>query len=1182
MYLRINNYMSRNLYLLALCFLFSMAAIAQQQRLLTPPVDDGAHSFNSNSILPPPVNASSINKGGDASVNLSVGTPNVAIPLMEVKSRYLGFPVSINYTSNGIKVDELASNVGLGWSLNCGGTLYRTTLGLPDEDRSQYNVDFTNFTKPDINTFDRATINYLAGTRDRESDVFQFSVNGFISGKFMLDGQGKPATLNADHYKINLLATNLRDGFEVIDEKGIKYIFNVADTSFFDKGGSCASSGIDRYKPIVNAWNISQIIMPGKDTINFQYITNTQSYIVDINEQESICVNSSTNACAGGSLHYACQVYSSDYKLCTSLQTINGKLLKEIDFVNGKLVFDYQDARKDVKGGASLEKITLSNAQGPIKSASFIHDYFKASGFDSFLRQNHISDSSLLYRLTLNKLTIDPGMTTTGKMEYNFSYQNGNNLPARLSASQDIYGFNNGIENRYMLTNAETEYPMNYYNLGYPRRYGDRSFRTDQMQYGLLNKITYPTGGSDTIIYDYNKRGEQYIQDHTVGRYIGIVGENVPDDQNVKTWLLDIPFSQNVDFSANIINITDPHVDDDRLHNKGYILIRNTATGDTIINYTVQLQLPHFDHIIYFPAATYEVIFRVTGGAVLNIAADFIYEGAPPDTLIRQVPMGGTRVAEIRSYDPVGNTALEKYYAYDGTFSILENTRSGYINPLTRFMTCEGVYDCSGQGECLYFVHSHNTAQPTSMLGGNILYNKSVTEYTIGKDSIQRAIAHKFSYVNTFSPRVDHGAVIANTPYGVYPDQLLGETETNYYSFNLLTGETKVQKREINTYDARSEELATNFVVNKVYESPCISDPPTSVEYDAFQINSYPILKMVNKLLSNKSITYASNGANDSLEVTTTYEYSTYAPAMPSKISSSSSKLTTMSQTYKYSFDNLSDPVSVQLVNKNKLLPVEIANYENSKSIKRNTIEYKAVNGSTDVIEPAKVNQQYGANALYALSDIQEFDKYGHPVTVLKDNALSCFIWDYQQCYVAAMVTNAVIKDVAYTGFEADGNGGWNVASNVRTTGATITGTRYYNLASGAITKTNADATQKYIVSYWTKNVSPLSVPGTQAGYPVKGKSTGGWTYYEHLVTGQSTISISGNGFIDELRLYPVTAQMVSYAYTPLVGVINQCDVKNNVISYEYDGLQRLKLVRDQDGKILKQFDYQYQQPITQ
>ena len=123
-----------------------------------------------------------------------------------------------------------------------------------------------------------------------------------------------------------------------------------------------------------------------------------------------------------------------------------------------------------------------------------------------------------------------------------------------------------------------------------------------------------------------------------------------------------------------------------------------------------------------------------------------------------------------------------------------------------------------------------------------------------------------------------------------------------------------------------------------------------------------------------------------------------------------------------------------------------------------------------------------------------------------------------------------------------------------------------------------------YVVSYWTKNASALSITGTIAGYPIQGKTIKGWTYFEHKVTGQITITVGGTGYIDELRLYPATAQMTTYTYSPLAGMTTSCDVDNNVTYYFYDGYRRLIRIKDQDGNIIKTMQYHYanQNPIIQ
>jgi YD repeat-containing protein len=55
-----------------------------------------------------------------------------------------------------------------------------------------------------------------------------------------------------------------------------------------------------------------------------------------------------------------------------------------------------------------------------------------------------------------------------------------------------------------------------------------------------------------------------------------------------------------------------------------------------------------------------------------------------------------------------------------------------------------------------------------------------------------------------------------------------------------------------------------------------------------------------------------------------------------------------------------------------------------------------------------------------------------------------------------------------------------------------------------------------------------------------------------------------------------------TYTYKPQVGITSETDPTGKTTYYEYDNLGRLKVIRDMNGKILKQFSYQYLQPITQ
>src|SRR5687768_14128345 len=69
------------------------------------------------SILPPSPEAASLVKEGQIAVGLHNGAANASIPLYEIKMNGFSLPIALNYTSNGTKVDEIPSRVGLNWSL---------------------------------------------------------------------------------------------------------------------------------------------------------------------------------------------------------------------------------------------------------------------------------------------------------------------------------------------------------------------------------------------------------------------------------------------------------------------------------------------------------------------------------------------------------------------------------------------------------------------------------------------------------------------------------------------------------------------------------------------------------------------------------------------------------------------------------------------------------------------------------------------------------------------------------------------------------------------------------------------------------------------------------------------------------------------------------------------------------
>jgi hypothetical protein len=184
------------------------------------------------------------------------------------------------------------------------------------------------------------------------------------------------------------------------------------------------------------------------------------------------------------------------------------------------------------------------------------------------------------------------------------------------------------------------------------------------------------------------------------------------------------------------------------------------------------------------------------------------------------------------------------------------------------------------------------------------------------------------------------------------------------------------------------------------------------------------------------------------------------------------------------------------------------------------------------------------------------------------------YIWNYHKIYPIAEVINAADADIAATSFEGDVAGNWSFTGLKFTDGSAPTGIKVYKLGTGSITKSVTTA-GNYIVSYWSKS-GGQNVNSTS--YTTGRTISGGWTYYEHKVTlaANGTVTVSGSGIIDELRLYPEMSLMTTMTYEPLVGMTSQCDENNRINYYEYDELNRLIIVRDQDKNVLKKICYNY------
>ncbi len=160
------------------------------------------------------------------------------------------------------------------------------------------------------------------------------------------------------------------------------------------------------------------------------------------------------------------------------------------------------------------------------------------------------------------------------------------------------------------------------------------------------------------------------------------------------------------------------------------------------------------------------------------------------------------------------------------------------------------------------------------------------------------------------------------------------------------------------------------------------------------------------------------------------------------------------------------------------------------------------------------------------------------------------YIWGVNFSYPMARVENAMPDQVYYEGFEEHPNGEIFLSSGI---GLSKSGIKALN--SGNFTfPSNFQPPAGVRLSYW---------------YYQNNK----WNYHEGEF---NQVINSGGTWLDEIRVFPSNSLMITYAFDGFGRLISSTDERNITTYYQYDHLGRLVMVRDDNGDILKQYEYNY------
>ncbi|OKS85676.1 RHS repeat domain-containing protein [Mucilaginibacter polytrichastri] len=602
-----------------------------------------------NNVISPSPTAASLGKYADWPVSLYSGTPEINISLYTMSSGKLSVPVSLSYHASGIKVDEYASWVGLGWSLNGGGVITRTVRGLPD-DQPTYGYFSTRVSlpTPDIGHVNQANYQILQqeaqGIMDTQPDVFMFNAMGH-SFKFFIDVNNKIQTIPQNTVKIEYPSFG-SDPFADADqwtatfEDGTKLYFggvgSVERTDNNNTEGYYANQGF------ISSWYLKQVVPVIGPAVNFTYGAETNNTFFTTSITDFIRNPNDPN-------YGTFDDKPAERHLSNS--TIHGLHLAQITSQNTVVKFVPQvSQRADVTGGYALDsvKVYYNGKQTPVRQ----------------YKLNYIYSSS--GRLRLTGITEIGADNISNINQWGLIY-NANNLPALGSNAQDHWGYFNGkITNTNMLPAVE-----GFNNPSFP--IADREAYFPYSAAEILTQINYPTGGSSAFNYEANSYND--VSTTSSSQTASLLLQESDPIGTVKSQTIVINQAQNITLTA--IFRKDPNENDplninislvDQQGNIAFMQLYNTNG-----TYTVTKKV--------LTAGTYR--FSVSspemGNTYCNTSITW-QNTQTPQAVVRTV--GGVRLSSLIDNDGQGKT-IEKYYSYDQAYCSAPIKNADYIYTIT-------------------------------------------------------------------------------------------------------------------------------------------------------------------------------------------------------------------------------------------------------------------------------------------------------------------------------------------------------------------------------------------------------------------------------------------------------------------------------------------------------------------
>lgn len=1067
-------------------------------------------------VTPLTPNAAELAKYADYPISYYTGTPLTNVPLYEINVDGLKLPITLNYHASGIRVDQEATWVGLGWSLGIGGRISRTVNSADDFniawDKSYPYILEGFYDAPDINInmnnhyetvgesacipeMPLATNIYNRLIYDPEPDIFYYDLPN-LNGKFLIDKSRGAVLFNkSDNLKIEIIRipTSREVTFKIIDKEGNQYLFNeweitktYSQIGWLNKNANSSNTVYDdnpsdytewtniRFNcnsewiasaqhpyPMRTSWCLNKIITKNGREINFFYDTETQ-YLPTQESCESYYYNGE------GHLYY--------YK---SKNVNTGLRLAYIEGDFGRIEFT-SSQRSDIKGDSKkLDSISIYNIKNNlIKSFRFNYSYF-----------NSDYSGNILYEHVFKRLKLDGVVEYSGSENplplnngHVFDYSSGA-FPAKNSKNVDYWGFQNG-----------KNYGANYYiglqlpnNTNYGGVKKDMNF--EKAIIGTLKTVKYPTGGIAEFKFESNTIASGYFETHTY---------EAPSSQN--STMTDLPVYNN--FSVYPYEDLYPSTDSYTFEVSGQSTFKITgnlenSTGEADPTYTynnanamplgklIKISPASQTYYTYACPYVFDSGVQAQGSEVILSNQEFVLDAGtykfiaympprnvlaywrlyltpssstPPGTPLTSYNAGGIRISEIKT-----DATTRKFNYPIGNMS---------VEPVLYYLgRRDGIP--AYIGNCIVQV-SESKAPLSTFNNGNFLGYDWVEEYVTDESGDISKI--KYSFFNeTQSDFFDDN----------FPDspRYLNYTNGLIHSVEKYKNTTLTQKNEF-TYTSSFGNYINVFR-----------------DRGQFKLDS-DILQYYYRIewpLKTRQITSERMDNGENMLIETNYSYNSKNLIQSTSVNVNNAVIT---KSMKYPFD-LGDSISLSMVVKNIIgIPVKTETFRDDVKLSTQEISYDSFYGN---LLPKITKTSKSIAETEDRMKCNYYDSKGNLLEVEKPGGLKIsYIWGYNNTQLVAE-----LKNIAYAEIPTD----------------LITNIQNLTSSSNAV---EAD-----------------------------------------ILTALNALRISTNSNLKQ-------AMITTYSYKPLVGVTSITDAKGETNYYEYDDFGRLTKVKNNYGKIISENSYNY------